>query len=89
MIELLKTIWIWIGIGIAFFSSLALLLCLIILAVNELGRSMYKKLAALYDWYEISYWLEQHRKFGKIEMSDEKGRMVWIQTKKSKEIEDD
>lgn len=74
--------WFWVGAAGGFFLSLILLFWLAILAVDVLGRTLLRKLRSLYNLGEISYWLDQHRKWGKVMMSDEKGHYVWVGTKK-------
>lgn len=80
--EWIVTTWVWVGIGITLFGSLAFLFWAGIMAVNVFGLSLLRKLQALYGLGEISYWLDQHKKHGKIMMSDDTGKLVWVSTKK-------
>lgn len=74
--------WLWLGIGLAFFGTLALSFWVAIIAVNHLGMALFRKLRNLYALSEIRYWLDQHKKHGKIMMSDDTGKLVWVSTKK-------
>lgn len=77
------TIWVWVGIGIVSTFAVGLLLWMLIIVINVQGRSLHRKMTALYAFREVDYWLGQHIRLGKIMMSDTNGKMVWVATSKA------
>lgn len=76
--------WVWLGLGVAFALCLYFLLYIVILIINYQGKSIHRKMKAMYAFKEVDYWLGQHIKQGKIMMSTDTGKYVWVATRGEK-----